>query len=59
MTDTKPSLFDEMLKNKEYSDLFDSLPADEKPILMQSVRKFVEQFEKALGNITEKIDKRT
>lgn len=59
MTDIKPSLFDEMLKNKEYSDLFDALPADEKPILMQSVRKFVEQFEKTLEDISEKIDKRT
>lgn len=49
------SLFDEMLKNDDYRRLFDNLPDDEKPILMHSVRKFVEDFEKSLEKITEAV----
>lgn len=42
------SLFDEMLKNEHYKKLFDELPDDERPILMESIRKLVEQVEKAI-----------
>ena len=45
------SLFDEMMKNEDYKKLFDALPDDEKPILMNSVKKFVEDFEKSLERI--------
>ena len=53
------SLFDEMMKNEEYRKLFDALPADEKPVLLNSVRKFVDDFEKSLKTISEIADKRT
>lgn len=55
----KKSLFDEMLSDEEYRKLFDALPDDEKPLLMNSVRKFVDDFEKSLEVITENIDRRT
>ncbi|MFA6049841.1 MAG: hypothetical protein WC761_01470 [Candidatus Paceibacterota bacterium] len=42
------SLFDEMLKNEEYRKMFDQLSDDERPILMDSIRKLVEQVEKAI-----------
>jgi len=58
-TEPKPSLFDEMLKDEEYRKLFDALPDDEKPLLMNSVRRFVDDFEKSLEAITENIDRRT
>lgn len=45
------SLFDEMIKNEEYKKLFEILPDDEKPILLNSIKNFVDDFEKALKNI--------
>lgn len=58
-TEERPSLFDEMLKNEEYRKLFDSLPDDEKPIIMQSVRQFVNDVEKSVNTISEMARGRT
>lgn len=40
-------LFEEMLKNEAYRKLFDELPDDERKIIMDNIRKLVEQFEDA------------
>lgn len=42
------SLFDELLKNEEYRKLFEQLPDDERPVLMDSLRKFVDQVENSV-----------
>lgn len=39
------SLFDEMLKNENYMKLFENLPAEERAILMNSMRQMVEEVE--------------
>lgn len=39
------ALFDDLMKKEEYRKLFDQLPEDQKPIIMESIRKLVEQFE--------------
>lgn len=39
------TLFEEILKNKTYSDLLDSLPDDEKPVIMSTLKKFVDDYE--------------
>jgi len=49
------SLFDELLKNEEYRKLFDQIPDDEKPILMSSLRKLVEDVETAIILPVEKL----
>lgn len=55
------SLFDEMLKNKDYSRLFENLPAEEKSILLNSMRKMVEEIENnfinPLKNIKNELNK--
>jgi hypothetical protein len=45
-----------MMKNDEYRKLFEALSDDEKPVLMNSIRKFVEDFEKSLERITQAIN---
>jgi len=39
------SLFDEMLKDEDYKKLFDQLSDDQRPIIMDSIRKLVERVE--------------
>lgn len=39
------SLFDKLLEEPEYKKLYESLPNDERPIMMDAMRKLVEQFE--------------
>jgi hypothetical protein len=39
------SIFDEMLKNKEYQSLLNKLPEDEKKAIMESLRRVAEDFE--------------
>ncbi len=42
------SLFDELLEKEEYKKLYENLPDDERPIVMEAMRKLVEQFEKTI-----------
>lgn len=42
------SLFDEMLKDEDYKKLFDQLSDDQRPIIMDSIRKLVEGVETAV-----------
>lgn len=42
------SLFDKMMENPKYRELFDRLPNDERAVLIDSVRKLVEQVETAI-----------
>lgn len=42
------SLFDEMMKNPKYRELFEKLPNDEKAVLIDSVKKLVDQVEAAI-----------
>jgi hypothetical protein len=39
------TLFEEILENKTYSELLKNLPDDERPVIMASLQKFVENFE--------------
>lgn len=40
------TLFEEILENKTYADLINNLPEDERPIILNTLKKFVEDYEK-------------
>lgn len=42
------SLFDELLKQEQYRSLFDSYPDDQKELILEKVREFVEDAEKKI-----------
>ena len=44
-TKKRESLFDEVCENELYAKLLAQLPADEKPIVMESLKNFVDDFE--------------
>jgi len=39
------TLFEEIMQNKTYSELLSKLPDDEKPLILDSLKKFVDTFE--------------
>jgi sulfur carrier protein ThiS len=49
------TLFEEILENKTYSELLNNLPDDERPVILASLKKFVENFETKILQPTSKI----
>lgn len=39
------TLFEEILENKTYADLISKLPEDERPVILNTLKKFVEDYE--------------
>jgi len=44
------TLFEEILKNKTYSDLLSKLSDDERPVILSTLKKFVDDYEKNVLN---------
>lgn len=42
------SLFDELMKNEAYKRLFDEFPDDQKPLLIERIRNFMDEAENKL-----------
>jgi len=47
------SAFDELLKNKQYQEILNTLPEDERESIIKTLREVVESFEK---NVLESIE---
>jgi len=52
------TLFEEILENKTYADLLSKLPDDERPVVLSTLKKFVDDYEnrvlKPLKNLEDK-----
>jgi len=42
------STFDELMKNEEYQKIFDKFPDDQKPLIIERIRAFMEEAENKL-----------
>lgn len=42
------TLFDEIMESKHYKKLLEQLPEDERVVILDSLRKFVEEFENSV-----------
>lgn len=42
------SMFDELMKNEQYRKIFDQFPDDQKPLLIERIRQFMDEAENKL-----------
>lgn len=49
------SLFDEIISSKQYQDLLNELPDDERKVVLESLRELVDGFEKGIIEPIEKL----